>query len=133
MKSIKTKRLILRKPKISDWRDLVEGLNKIEVSKNLVVHPYPYTKKDAIEDIKFVLGEWNKKEKFCYSFVIELKSETKVIGETGIYQISKKDGKAVLGYWVNKNYWRNGYNLEASIHVLDLAFNKLKLRKIEDA
>ena len=128
-----TKRLILRKPKISDWINFVGGLNDIEVSKNLVVHPYPYTKKDAVEDINFVIGEWKKKDKFCYSFVIELKSEKKVIGEIVIYQIENESEKATLGYWVNRNYWRKGYNLEASISILDLAFNKLKLKKIEDS
>ena len=133
MKYLETKRLILRKPKISDWGDFVEGLNDIEVSKNLVIHPYPYKKKDAIEDIKFSMDEWKEKNKLSYPFVIELKSEKKVIGETGIYQINWESKKGTLGYWINRSYWKKGYNLEASIPIIDFAFKKLKLKKIEDS
>ncbi len=40
-----TKRLILRKPKKSDWKDLVEGVGEYDVAKMLLVVPHPYKKK----------------------------------------------------------------------------------------
>jgi len=128
---LETKRLILRKPKLSDWKDMVEGLNDLEVSKTLKYISYPYTKKDAIKSINYALKEWKKKNKWYYMFLIELKSEKKVIGSTGIYEISKEHFKCTTGSWINKNYWRKGYILEAKVPVLDFIFNKLKLRKIE--
>src|SRR3989344_4710109 len=128
---LKTKRLILRPPRKSDWKDVVEGVRDVEVTRNLKVVPYPYAKKDAIKWLNTTIKKWRKKEKEDYTFFIELKSEKKVIGATGIHRISKKNGKCSTGSWINKNYWRRGYILEAKIPVLDFIFNKLKLRKVE--
>ena len=50
---LKTKRLILRKPKISDWKDIVEGIGDLEVSRTMGSISYPYTKKDAEGWIKY--------------------------------------------------------------------------------
>lgn len=79
---LKTKRLILRPPRKSDWKDVVEGVKNVEVTRNLKVVPYPYTKKDAIKLINTTVKKWKKKEKDDYTFFIELKSEKKVIGAT---------------------------------------------------
>jgi len=129
---LETKRLILRKPKLSDWNDVVEGVSDIKVSRDLKVVPHPYKKKDAVKWIKYLIKEWRKKKKDKnYSFFIELKSEKKVIGETGIYNISKKNSICTTGSWINRKYWRKGDILEAKVPVLDFVFNKLKLRKIE--
>ena len=127
---LETKRLILRKPKLSDWKDLVEGLNDRKVVKNLKSVPYPYRKKNAIKYLKYAIKEWGKKNKNNYIFYIELKSEKKVIGETGLYWVSKEHSKCGTGSWINRKYWRKGYILEVKIPVLDFAFNELKLRKI---
>jgi len=130
---LETERLILRKPRLSDWKDIVEGIGNLEVSKYLATVPYPYTKNDAIGWINKQVKNWRKREKESYSFVIELKSQKKVIGGTSINKIDKFNGKATTGSWINKKYWRNGYITEAKIPILDFAFNQLKLRKLETA
>ena len=56
---IETKRLTLREPRIGDWKDLVDGLNNLNISKNTLTIPYPYTKKDALE----YLNRCSKKRK----------------------------------------------------------------------
>ncbi|PIN89616.1 hypothetical protein COU60_03330 [Candidatus Pacearchaeota archaeon CG10_big_fil_rev_8_21_14_0_10_34_76] len=128
---LETKRLILRPPKKSDWKDIVEGAGNIEVSKNLSLVPHPYTKKDAQKWIKGTIKKWKKKDKKDITFFIELKSERKIIGVTSIHNIDMKDKKATTGSWLNKKYWRKGYMTEAKIPVLDFAFNKIGLKKIE--
>jgi len=127
---LKTKRLILRKPKKSDWKDLVEGIGEYDVAKMLLVVPHPYKKKDAGVYIGKVIKRWKQKIKIDYSFVIELKSEGKVIGAIGIHRIDKFSRVGTTGSWINKKYWRNGYITEAKIAANDFAFNKLKLRKL---
>lgn len=128
---IETKRLILRPPKRSDWKDVVEGSRDIQVSKMLAVVPHPYKKKDALRWINDVIKKWKKKKKEDYTFFIELKKEKKVIGATGIHKVSYIDKKAKTGSWINKKYWRKGYILEAKIPILDFIFNKLQLEKVE--
>ncbi len=126
---LKTERLILRAPKLSDWKDIVDGIGNLEVSKHLSSVPYPYRKKDALWWINKSIREENKKIK--YNFMIELKSEHKVIGSIGIHNLNFNNGIAGTGSWINKNYWKKGYITEAKIAVNNFAFNKLKLRKLE--
>lgn len=128
---IETKRLILRLPRKGDWKDILEGVKDLEVTKYLAVVPHPYKKKDALWFIDDSLKKWKKKKPESYRFFIELKSEKKIIGVTDIHGINELDKTAKTGSWINKNYWRKGYILETKIPVMDFIFNKLKMRKIE--
>jgi len=132
MKEIKleTKRLILRKPKISDWSDIVEGIGEYDVAKMLVKVPYPYTGKDAKSFLKRKIKIWRGKDINDYVFMIELRSEKKVIGCIGLHEVDRFFGVATVGSWINKKYWRNGYMTETQIVLNNFAFNKLKLRRL---
>lgn len=126
-----TKRLILRIPKTSDWEDIAEGIGDLEVSKTLDSVPYPYKKKDALAWINTKRKDWEKKKVGSREFVIELKSENKVIGATGFRIIDWNVGSAESGSWISKKYWRQGFITEAKIAVNDWAFNKLNLQRLE--
>ena len=128
---LKTKRLILREPKLSDWKDVVEGIGDYDVAKMMVSVPYPYKKQDALWFIKLKIKEWKKKEPNAYLFFIELKSEKKVIGAVEVFKINRFAGIGETGSWINKKYWRNGYITEAKIALNDFAFNKVKLRRLD--
>ena len=128
---LKTKRLILRPPRKSDWKDIVEGVNNLNVSKMTSVIPHPYHKKDALWWINQSAKDNKKKENKSYHFMIELKLGRKVIGSTSITNIHKPTKKSHAGSWINQDYWRKGYILESKIAVFDFAFNKLRLNKIE--
>lgn len=130
---IKTERLILRGvgDKKSDVNDLVEGCNNIEITKWLLVLPFPYKKKDASEWIKHCQKNYKKRKNENYEFAIELKSEKKLIGGIGLSKVNKEQGTATIGYWLNINYHKKGYGSEALKSVLDFAFKELKLRRIE--
>jgi len=123
---LETKRLILRRPRQSDWKDIVEACSDLDITKNLIVVPYPYRKRDALDWIKHS----SKKKKDSYTFFIELKSEKKVIGATSL-EIDDHNKIGKSGSWINKRYWKKGYITEAKIAVNNFAFNKLKLRKLE--
>jgi len=126
---LETKRLILRKPKLSDWKDVVEGCNDLEVARNTVSIEHPYTKKHANLFISEVRKNWTKKNN-DYVFFIELKSEKKIIGGIALHDIEKTNRIGQTGSWINKKYWRKGYITEAKVAVNEFAFNKLKLRKL---
>lgn len=128
---LKTKRLILRKPEIKDAKDIVEGINNLEITKWLLVVPYPYKLKDAKWYVNHVKEKYKKKPKEDYYFQIELKSEKKTIGCVGIHHIDKRQKTATIGYWLSQKYWRQGIVSEALKEVLKFAFNKLKLRRLE--
>jgi len=125
---LETPRLILRKPRKSDWKDIVEGAGEYEVARRTKTIPHPYTKADADGFIERTLKTWGKGS---YTFFIELKAERKVIGTLGLSRINEYNGTANTGSWVNKKYWRQGYMTEAKIPVNDFAFDTLKLRRLE--
>jgi RimJ/RimL family protein N-acetyltransferase len=128
---LETRRLILRKPRLSDWKDVVEGVSPLRVSRYLAVVPHPYKRKDAEWFIKHSIKRWKQKEQTEWPFFIELKSEKKIIGVISIKSYDKQNKICETGSWVNKKYWRKGYITEAKIAVNEFAFNKLKVRKME--
>jgi len=127
---LETKRLILRQPKKSDWKDIVEGIGEYNVAKMMSRVPYPYKKKDAISFINKKINGLKQKNKDYYLFFIELKSEKKVIGAIELSKINYFSQTAVTGSWINKKYWRQGYITEAKIALNNFAFNKLKLQRL---
>lgn len=128
---LETERLILREPTIKDAKYIQENINNIKISKWLLVVPYPYTLKDAEWYINHTIEKSKKKEKDSYDWGIELKSEKKIIGGIGLSKIDLDQGTADTGYWLGEKYWRKGIITEAEKVVLDFAFNKLKLRRIQ--
>ncbi len=124
---LETKRLVIRNPKLSDAKDITKNINNLNISKWLLVVPYPYKLKDAVSWIKGL----KKKTKDEIRFVIELKENKEVIGGMGIHHINKFQGKCDIGYWLGEKYWRQGYGSEALNEILKLIFNKLKLRRVE--
>jgi RimJ/RimL family protein N-acetyltransferase len=128
---IETERLILRQPSIADISDIVRNLRDLNVSKWLLVVPYPYTQKDAIWYINHCKEKLKKKPQSDYSYWIELKESGEVIGGIGLSGIKLDQGTGTVGYWLGVNHHQRGYGSEALEAVIDLAFNQLKLRRLE--
>ena len=127
---LKTKRLILREINGKDIRDIQKNINNLDVSKWLLVVPYPYTLKDARWWVDQCLKEYKSKERKKYNFGIELKEERKIIGGIGLDKVDKFQGTASVGYWLGEDYWKQRYGSEALNEILKFAFNKLKLRRV---
>lgn len=128
---IETKRLILRQVKMKDVPALVENINNLNVSRWLLVVPYPYKKKDGIWYVKNVAEKMKKKPREDYPFSIELKSEKRIIGGIGMHKVNMFSRTAEVGYWLGEKYWRFGYGSEALEALIDFAFKKLKLRRLQ--
>ncbi len=124
---IETKRLILRKPRMSDVRDVHEIVNDINIAKNLTTMPHPYSINECKKYYKRKIKEWGKKD---YLFAIELKSIKRVIGFMDIGNINDLSKTSWTGSWIGVKYHRNGYITEAKIAANNFAFGKLKLRKL---
>lgn len=127
-----TKRLILRDTlEKKEMKDVVENINNLKVSRYLAVVPYPYTMKDAKIWFKKSQKRIKERPRTNYNFTIKLKSENKIIGAISAKSIDKYNGTAVLGYWLGEKYWKQGIMSEAMSKMLDFAFNKIKIRRLE--
>lgn len=128
---LETKRLILRQLKMKDAKELAENANNLNVSKWMMLLPSPYTIKDAKWYINYCAKKFKEKPIKNYDFGIELKSGRKIIGAIGLERIDFSQGIAGGGFWIGEKYWGKEYGTEAIGEILKLAFNKLKLRKVE--
>jgi len=127
---LKTRRLLLREWNSKDKKEIIEGLNNINVTKWMLVFPNPYTEKDADKFLIRMKEASKEKQRNSYGFAIELTKEKKVIGGINL-RVDLPQSKAMTSYWLNENYWKQGYGSEAFEKILDFAFKKLKLRRIE--
>jgi len=127
---IKTERLVLREWKEKDKEDLVENINNVNITKNLLKVPHPYTEKDADWWINKCAEKQKEKPREGYEFAIELKDEENAGGGICLSGIDEFQNIAELGYWLGEKYWRQGIMSEAVEAILDFGFNELKLRKI---
>jgi RimJ/RimL family protein N-acetyltransferase len=128
---IETERLILRQPSRKDISCIVRNLSDLNVTKWLLVVPYPYTRKDALWYINHSKEKSKEKPRKDYSYWIELKETGEVIGGIGLSKIDYFSGVGTIGYWLGTSHHRKGYGSEGLKALLDLAFRKLKLRRLE--
>lgn len=116
---METKRLIIRKFRPSDWRDLYEYLSDPEVVK---FEPYEtYDENQAKEEAE------NRSQMDCF-FAVVSKKNNKVIGN--LYFDRSEFGAFELGYVFNRRYQRKGYAFEAATAIMEYGFTKLGARRI---
>jgi ribosomal-protein-alanine N-acetyltransferase len=122
---ISTERLILRKPNLKDVDDLVENGNEKELSYLTYYLPYPFDKEEAEKIISEndVNGE-------LIRFAIVLKKDKKLIGLIDLYNWKRSQHIVKIGYWVGKNYRKQGYVSEIMPKIIEFAFEKLNVEKI---
>ncbi|MBC8345947.1 MAG: GNAT family N-acetyltransferase [Candidatus Marinimicrobia bacterium] len=123
---LETKRLKLREIIQDDFDSLYLMLS---CSETMSFYPAPYTKSDVQQFIDKNL-EWYKSIR-CGLWAIILKSKNTFIGDCGI-TIQDIDGKNEyeIGYHLNKDYWGNGYAIEAAQAVKEYGFQSMRLKKL---
>ena len=113
--NIRTKRLVLRTPKMGDAPAIARHLNNFAVTGNLSVVPFPYAQSDA-ED--FIGGLSDEAGPQCTQFLIELEQE----GPAGIVGTSDRERGVEIGYWLGEPFWGRGIMSEAVDAVLKWNF-----------
>lgn len=116
---IKTERLLIRRFKADDWKDIHEYLS----DENVVYYePYePFTEEESKEEAICRA----KNEAF---FAVCLKENGKIIGN--LYFGKAEYETYELGYVFNSNYWNKGYATESAKALLNYAFSEWKVRKV---
>ena len=108
---------------------MYECCNDFEVVKTTLGLPWPYTEEMA----RCWIGKHTQREKDgnSYEFAICFKENPdKIIGCVSLMDINPRAKRAELGYWVAREYWKQGIATEAAKAMLDFGFNKLGLHSI---
>ena len=127
-----TERLIIREMEESDIDDIQEGLNDLEVSKWMAGVPYPYTLEHAKYFYDSVVAMKKAEPRMDYVYVVEEKESMKVIGSFSINIKNRYHGIAEGGIWFNSKYHGKGYGSEVWKKRIQIAFNDLNLRRLEN-
>lgn len=115
---LRTKRLLLRKIKVSDYKDIYKYTSKEEVARYVTWNVHK-----NIEDTKNLCRLWAKelesREKYHWAIVFE----NTVIGNIEIIGIV--DDSAFLGWQLDSEYWNMGIMTEAASAVRDYLFSEI--------
>lgn len=123
---LETERLKLQPFNKEDAMRIRDLANNKELA-NILGLPHPYELEYA-EDWIATQPEQIKKGTE-YPLTIVSKEVNEIIGTITI-RIDKNNNKGELGYWIGKDYWRNGFATEAVNQIIEFGFNQLKLNKI---
>lgn len=119
MNQIVTERLIIRKFKSDDWKDLYEYLSDENVVK---YEPYnPFSEEDCMD-------EAIRRTTDSSFWAVCLKDTNKLIGN--VYFAKQDFNTWELGYVFNLNYQGKGYATESCIAVINYAVKELEARRI---
>lgn len=123
---IKTKQLILRKPRMSDARIMVPFYNDRHASRFTRI-PYPYKLRHAKKHLEERISKFGKTG---YDFLAFTKKTNELVGSIGFIEWNKADNNAEIGYFVTPAQRNKGYATEACRAVVDFGFKKMKLHRI---
>jgi RimJ/RimL family protein N-acetyltransferase len=126
-----TERLNLRAMEENDIPRCAELIGDWDVAKWLVRVPYPY----SLDDAKWWYdhlhpGYLAGTPEF---YIIADKKDNALIGGIGFHPPNvpePEEGDVVLGYWLGKTYWSQGFMSEAVKTALPLAFARNDIKKV---
>jgi ribosomal-protein-alanine N-acetyltransferase len=119
-------KVILRSPRPTDAKQVLEIIKQPEISKNLG------GRVDTLKSIKDV-KKWlmrGKKDKSGLNFVIIDKKTNKIIGRCGL-KLDNQNKIASAVWLITKEYWGKNYSVDALHLLINFGFKKLKLNRIE--
>lgn len=128
-------RVYLRPPRPRDWR----AWSRLRSSSRSFLVPWePTWPKDALTRRAFRrrLHQYNHEAQTGqgYSFLIFDRHDQTLLGGVSVTNVRRGVAQsASLGYWIGAPYARQGYMAEALTAVLDFAFERLNLHRVEAA
>lgn len=120
---IETDRLILRKFKLEDAKDMFDSY----CSKDIVTKYLRWLPHKSVEDTSKYLKEFvlpRYKQDYSYCWAIEFKETGKVIGCVDIFKIDLSTKKCTFGCVLSDEFWGKGIMTEAAKKVFDFIFEE---------
>lgn len=103
----------LRRLTDADAEAIADGLNDLDVARNLIAVPHPYGVADARD---FVMGPAASAHMLCAAVEVDG-------AFAGCVAIDAIAGPPELGYWLAKPFWGRGVGRHATRALVDLAFS----------
>jgi ribosomal-protein-alanine N-acetyltransferase len=123
---IRGPRVRLRVPREQDARRLFELAADAEVTRFFSWGPY----REESEAVEWLATLAQRRAEGVALELAIADSDDWVIGITGVFEVSKRDRRCVVGTWLGQAYWGTGANAESKALVARLAFDALRMERL---
>ncbi|MGD1050585.1 MAG: GNAT family protein [Solirubrobacteraceae bacterium] len=123
---IRGPRVRLRIPREQDARRLFELAADAEVTRFFSWGPY----REESEAVDWLATLPQRRAEGIALELAIADSDGWVIGITGVFEVSKRDRRCVVGTWLGQAYWGTGANAESKALVARLAFDALRMERL---
>ena len=120
---IRTERLLLRKIKKSDYKDVFRYASREEVAKYLT-----WTAHKSIKDTKALCKMWAEEYKKDNIYRWAIVYNNTVIGTIDVMSLIKES--AFMGWCIDSLHWNKGIMTEAAAAVRDYLFGKVGIKQM---
>ncbi|HLY77058.1 MAG TPA: GNAT family protein [Thermoplasmata archaeon] len=124
-----TPRLALRLPQRSDVPLLTRYMNDPRVSRPLTSRHAPYTRLQEVAWVNDSIRAAAKGKKL--NLAITLREGGTLVGGIGLEVPDWDNGRGWTGYWLIPQHWHKGYASEAASALCSVAFERLRLHRME--
>lgn len=126
--TLESARLLLRPYNLSDAEAVqrLAGDARIASTTTTIPHPYP---EGAAEQWICTHGKLFEEMKAA-TFAVTLKGSGDLIGTASVIDISTKDARAELGYWIGADFWGSGYCTEAVCRLIPFMHDDMGITRI---
>ena len=120
-------KISIRKWETTDAKALASALSNRKVLNNLRDGlPYPYTEKDALEYIHFIINS-DAKDTFAYAIDVD----GTAVGSIGAFRQGNIHSRtAELGYYLSEEYWGKGIMTEAVRQLCEKLFKETDILRV---
>ncbi len=126
--TLETERLLLRKMKLEDARDLFEYASDPEVTRFTTWSTHQ-SLQESEEFLRSVLEQYAKQA--VASWGVVHKGDVKLIGVCGFNAWWLDHARAEMGYALSRKYWGQSLMTEAVQAVVDFGFRTMELNRIQ--
>ena len=127
--TIETERLLLRPFRLEDAKRVQELAGDAAVAEMTDAIPHPY--EDGMAE-EWIAGLPPAREQGTgLALAVCLKSDGSVVGAVSLGSINAEHRRAVLGYWIGRTYWNQGYCTEATRALVGHGFRSLGLNRVQ--
>ena len=117
----------IRKPKLSDAKDVRDLINDKKIVKQLSGYPYPCPLSRVKKDIQDSLKGWRTGKSYGFTIL----ADGQIAGSIILENPSKDKGRYDVGFFIGRKFWNKGIATEAIKQVVKFGFKKLKIYRIQ--
>lgn len=126
---LESRRLTYRPPGPADVEQIVSAISDRRIARATLNIPFPYRRSDALEFV--TRSRQARAAGESLGLLIMESPDGPVVGGIALFAFDWKRSTAAIGYWITPSAWGRGFATEAVRRLARVAFQDLKLHRLE--